>query len=127
MRAAGIFAALLCASCGGSSSSTSSNVPPVVDSVDAADTVKSGQVLAVTVKGHDDDDNIVTLKVHLVASQATQDPPAQSNPAPAKQVQLILSLAFVGAPAGTNLEYDVTLVDQGGVESAPVKKNVTIQ
>jgi len=129
MRARGILAAVVCAACSGSSSSGSGSpaTPPVIDSVEAADTVKAGQFLSVTVKGHDDDDNIVTLKVHLVASAATQDPQPQANPQPSKQVQLLLSLAFAGAPAGTAIEYDITLVDQGGNESPPFKKNVTIQ
>jgi hypothetical protein len=118
--------ALACASCS-SSSSSSSDQPPVIDSVDAADTVKSGQPLAVTVKGHDEDDNVVTLKVHLVASLPTQDPPPQGVPAPSKQVGVILQLLFTGAPAGTPVEYEVTLVDTSGKESAPFKKNVTVQ
>jgi hypothetical protein len=117
--------ALLCASC--SSSSGSGGVPPVVDAVDASDTVKAGQQLAMTVKGHDDDDNILTVKVHLVASLATQDPPPAGVPQPGKQISAAFALVFVGAPAGAVIEYDVTLVDATNKESAPFKKTVTVQ
>jgi hypothetical protein len=129
MRAApGLALVVACAACSSSSSSSSGSLPPVIDSVDAADTVKAGEALQVTVKGHDEDDNVVTLKVHLVANVATQDPPAQSLPSPSKQVGVVLALVFsAGAPSGTAVEYDVTLIDQAGHESAPFKKNVTIQ
>jgi hypothetical protein len=118
--------ALACASCGSSSSSSSSDQPPVVDSVDAPDTVKAGTALTITVKGHDEDDNVVTVKVHLVASQATQDPAPQGIPTPSKQVGVLLQLLFSGAPVGTALEYDISLVDASGKESAAFKKNVTV-
>ena len=110
-----------------SSSSASSQAPPVVDIVEGADTVKAGQALPITVKGHDDDDNIVTVKVHLVASGIpTQDPPPAAIPAPSPQVGVVLTLVF-NAPSGTKLEYDVTMVDAAGAESAPFKKDITIQ
>jgi hypothetical protein len=125
LRGASAAVALACTACGGSSSDP--NKPPIIDSVAAAETVKSGDILAVTVTAHDDDDDIVTAKVHLVASGIpTRDPTPQNIPGAAKQISIILKLAFA-AQAGTSLEYDVIMIDAAGAESAPVKKNITIQ
>jgi hypothetical protein len=131
MRAAALVASLALASCSGSSSSSAASAPkpPVIDTAEpsqATITLAPPKIVTFTVDvtGHDDDDNVVTLKTHFPIQPSADQTEAIPNPSGKIAVRLLLG--FATAPKGP-LEYELTLVDASGLSSDPVKKTITVE
>lgn len=127
-------AALLCLSASGCSSDdvvggTVVGNPPVLESVDAPDTVteQNGQFLiTVSLRYHDPDGDPVTKVRFRVASAGldlTQDIPNASTTANGATV----GIAVDGSAPKQTYQYTLNVIDSRGAESEPVTKEITLQ
>ncbi|AKU99000.1 hypothetical protein AKJ09_05664 [Labilithrix luteola] len=129
-----VAAALLCLSASACSSDEVVGAgvvgnPPVLDSIDAPDTVteQNGQFLiTVSLRYHDPDGFPVTKVRFRVASAGldiTQDIPNASATANGATV----GIAIDGSAPKQTYQYTLNVIDSRGAESAPVTKEITLQ
>jgi hypothetical protein len=110
-----------------SSSSTKSGSPPVIDSITMPGTAMVGSdgyyTLAGSITFHDADDAVTKLKIVVPsAGNATFE-----YDVPGGQTSYALIVKVSGAAPKGPIEYDVSLIDAGGAESAASKQTVTLQ
>jgi hypothetical protein len=98
-------------------------IPPVITQVTAPQAVMHGSQMMVGVAVHDDDDGVVKLRVALPSVGQSTD----HDFAPIYDTGVTLAITLPnGTPLGP-FEYDLSVFDESGLESAIAMEMVTIQ
>lgn len=100
--------------------------PPVIDKLDMPAAATLDAMGKATLMGmlqfHDDDDVVTTMAFRIVVTN--QQTTAMIAPA---SVGLVSVTTVISGTKGTNVDYEVTLVDRSGLTSTPAKRSVLLQ
>jgi hypothetical protein len=100
--------------------------PPIIDKLEMPPAATLDAMGKATLVGmlqfHDDDDVVTTMVFRIVSTN--QRTTGAISPA---SVGLVSVTTVLAGTKGTNVDYEVTLIDRSGLTSMPAKRSVLLQ